>query len=57
MGRLTEIFDIVKNGFGEPEQYHWVEPKDEATREILKKMRKRHKKVRLNEQPGLMLFD
>ncbi len=44
MGRLTEVFDIIKNGFGEPEQYHWIEPEDEDTRGILKIMRKLAKK-------------
>lgn len=50
MGRLTEVFDVIQNGFGEPEQYHWIEPEDEKTRGILKIMRKVSRKVRSNEQ-------
>ena len=46
MGRLTEVFDVIQNGFDEPEKYHWIEPRDEDTRGILKKMRKIAKKVR-----------
>ncbi len=40
MGRLTELFDIVENGFGEPEQYHWIEPENESVREELKLLRR-----------------
>ena len=53
MGRLTEILDTAQNGFAEPETYHWIEPKDEKTRNTLILMRKIGKKVD-NEQK--MLF-
>lgn len=53
MGRLTEIFDTVQNGLAEPEQYHWIEPKDEKTRAELILMRKTGKKV---DSDGKMLF-
>ncbi len=53
MGRLTEVFDIVQNGFGEPEDYHWIEPEDEKTRNTLKEMRRIAKRVRSNEQSRL----
>ncbi len=49
MGRLTEVFDAIQNGFGEPEEYHWIEPKNEETRDTLKLMRRLAKKPENNE--------
>ncbi len=49
MGRLTEVFDVIQNGFDEPENYHWIETMDEDTRGILKIVRKQAKKPENNE--------
>jgi len=49
MGRLTEIFDVIKNGFSEPEEYHWIEPRDEKTRVLLIDMRKTAKRIQSDE--------
>ncbi|KKK70714.1 hypothetical protein LCGC14_2921210 [marine sediment metagenome] len=40
MGRLTEVFDIVKHGFSDPENYHWIESMHPETRDVLKELRK-----------------
>jgi len=50
MGRLTEVFDTIQNGFGEPEEYHWIEPRDEKTRGILKIMRKLAKRRKFGQK-------
>ncbi len=50
MGRLTEVFDIIKNGFDEPENYNYIETRDPDTRELLISMRRRAKTI---EQPTL----
>ena len=50
MGRLTEVFDIIKNGFDEPENYNYVETRESDTRELLITMRRKAKTI---EQPSL----
>ena len=53
MGRLTEVFDVIQNGFDEPENYHWIDVEDEDTRETLKIMRKSAKKALRDAEPRL----
>jgi len=50
MGRLTEIFDVIKNGFDDPENYNYIETREPDTRETLILMRKKAKTM---EQPVL----
>ena len=53
MGRLTELFHTIKNGFSEPEQYHWLEMRDESIRNTVKIMRKLAKKPSQGTEPTL----
>lgn len=50
MGRLTELFDIAGNGIQESERYHWIDPREPDTRELLILMRRKAKTI---EQPVL----
>ncbi len=50
MGRLTEVFDIIKNGFDEPENYNYIETREPDTRALLILMRRKAKTI---EQPVL----
>ncbi len=50
MGRLTELFDIVANGFNDPEEYHFIETRDEKTRDLLKEARRINKKADFEER-------
>lgn len=44
MGRLTEVFEVVKNGFSSAENFHWINLNDPKTREVLIKLRKEKSK-------------
>lgn len=49
MGRLTEVIEIVRNGFSSAESFHWINPDDPKTRNVLKKLRKENTKETTKE--------